>query len=65
MILANDRVNNEFYTCPTYNHLLSHDDDATVVVFHVDNMQGIGTPEDLKQWGKLELGESWLRIFRL
>ena len=53
MILVNDRVNNEFYTCPTYNHLLSHDDDATVVVFHVDNMQGIGTPDDLKQWQSL------------
>jgi hypothetical protein len=50
MILVNDRVNNEFYTCPTYNHLIGHDDDATVVVFHVDKMQGIGTPEDLLQY---------------
>ena len=50
MMLANDRVNNEFYTCPTYNHLIAHEDDATVVVFAVDKMQGIGTPEDLLQW---------------
>ena len=50
MIQADDRVNDEFYTCPTYNHLLGHNDDATVVVFAVDSMQGIGTPEDMKEY---------------
>ena len=45
MMTANDRVNNEFYTCPTYNHL-----DETVVTFAVNSMQGIGTPEDLEKY---------------
>lgn len=48
MMAANDRVNNEFYTCPTYNYLLKQG--CAVSTFTVDSMQGIGTPEDLQTW---------------
>ena len=48
MMAANDRVNNEFYTCPTYNYLLKQA--CAVTTFNVDVMQGIGTPEDLQQF---------------
>ena len=48
MMAADDRVNNEFYTCPTYNYLLKQG--CAVSTFTVDSMQGIGTPEDLQTW---------------
>lgn len=48
MIEADDRVNGEFYTCPTYNYLLKQG--CGVRTFEVNSMQGIGTPEDLELW---------------
>ncbi|MDB5251200.1 MAG: capsular polysaccharide biosynthesis protein putative nucleotidyltransferase [Flaviaesturariibacter sp.] len=47
MIINNDRVNNEFYTCPVYNYLVR--DGKRVGIFNVDTaaMHGIGTPADL------------------
>jgi len=47
MIIENDRVNNEFYTCPTYNYAIK--DGAKIGVYNIDfkQMHGIGTPEDL------------------
>ena len=47
MILANDRVNNEFYTCPVYNYMIRNG--ARIGVFEVpfNAMSGLGTPEDL------------------
>jgi dTDP-glucose pyrophosphorylase len=47
MIAANDRVNGEFYTCPTYNYISSG---KYIRAMEVEKMQGIGTPEDLKLW---------------
>ena len=47
MINYNDRVNKEFYTCPTYNYLL-RDKSKVVKNFLVDKMQGIGTDKDLE-----------------
>lgn len=46
MIAADDRVNGEFYTCPTYNYATG----KYIRAVEVDVMQGIGTPEDLEQW---------------
>jgi len=43
MIRENDRVNNEFYTCPAYNHTV----DRKIKAYEVTHMQGLGTPEDL------------------
>ena len=48
MIIENDRVNNEFYTCPVYNYLIA--DGYQIGIFNIeqDTMHGIGTPEDLE-----------------
>lgn len=51
MINYNDKVNNEFYTCPTYNYLL-RDKSKIVKPFLVDKMQGIGTADDLINFKK-------------
>ena len=48
MIEANDRINNEFYTCPVYNYTIK--EGANVCAFDVVSMQGIGTPEDLESY---------------
>lgn len=47
MIAANDRVNNEFYTCPIYNYMIRNG--AKIGVYEVPSsaMSGLGTPEDL------------------
>lgn len=47
MIVDNDRVNNEFYTCPAYNYMIK--DDAKVGIYNIpeENMHGLGTPDDL------------------
>ncbi len=48
MIVQNDRVNNEYYTCPVYNYLI--DKHAKIGVYDIDSdaMHGLGTPEDLE-----------------
>jgi NDP-sugar pyrophosphorylase family protein len=53
MIIENDRVNNEFYTCPVYNYLIRQG--KKVGIFNIDQsqMHGIGTPEDLNAYLKL------------
>ncbi len=50
MIAANDRVNNEFYTCPIYNYYLK--DGAKIGVFEVpaSSMFGLGIPDDLQAY---------------
>lgn len=47
MIIENDRVNNEFYTCPTYNYAIK--ENAKIGIYNIDSkkMHGLGTPEDL------------------
>ena len=47
MIVANERVNGEFYTCPTYNYLIN--DRKKIGIFEIpfESMHGIGTPDDL------------------
>jgi NDP-sugar pyrophosphorylase family protein len=47
MIIENDRVNNEFYTCPTYNYLIKEGQKIGIYDIEFDQMHGIGTPEDL------------------
>jgi dTDP-glucose pyrophosphorylase len=50
MIALNDRVNNEFYTCPSYNHAIRGG--VRIGVFEVPaaTMHGLGTPEDLDRY---------------
>ena len=47
MIIKNDRVDNEFYTCPTYNYAIR--DEAKIGIYNIkfEQMHGIGIPEDL------------------
>ena len=47
MIINNDRVNNEFYTCPVYNYTIRQGKKIGVYVIEQEGMHGIGTPEDL------------------
>jgi len=45
MINNNIRVNNEFYVCPVFNQAIA--DNKKIKIKPIDNMWGIGTPEDL------------------
>ena len=48
MIKKNIRVNNEFYVCPVYNEFLTKN--KKVKISNVDEMWGVGTPEDLQNF---------------
>ena len=48
MIEEDIRVNNEFYVCPVFNQAIK--DKKEIRTFNVDNMWGLGTPEDLKNY---------------
>jgi len=45
MIEKDVRVNNEFYVCPVFNEAIG--DGKQIRTFNVDQMWGLGTPEDL------------------
>ena len=48
MIINNDRVNNEFYSCPVYNYCIH--EGQKIIIYNIDQnaMHGLGTPEDLQ-----------------
>ena len=48
MIKENIRVGNEFYICPVYN--LAIRDGKKIAIKEVDEMWGLGTPEDLDEF---------------
>ena len=48
MIKKNIRVNNEFYVCPVFNEAIK--DKKKIVIEKVDEMHGLGTPEDLNNF---------------
>jgi len=50
MIINNDRVNNEFYTCPVYNYMLKNDTSIGYFNIEPNQMFGLGTPEDLNKY---------------
>jgi len=50
MIKKNIRVNDEFYVCPLYNELILDDDNVGIYPIDVEQMHGLGTPEDLNQF---------------
>lgn len=50
MIIHNDRVNNEFYTCPTYNYAIKSGKRIGIFMINAIQMHGIGTPADLKKY---------------
>ncbi len=47
MIVHNDRVNGEFYTCPAYNYAIKQGLKIGIYEVKEQAMHGIGTPEDL------------------
>lgn len=53
MIIENDRVNNEFYTCPTYNYAIKDGSKIGIYNIEFEQMHGIGTPEDLNSFLKI------------
>ena len=50
MIIENDRTNNEFYICPTYNYLIRSGKKIGIFNIKQSQMHGIGTPEDLQNY---------------
>lgn len=50
MIINNDRVNNEFYTCPVYNYAIQNNNKIGIYNIEVETMHGLGTPEDLEKY---------------
>ena len=52
MIIENDRVNNEFYSCPTYNYAIKDGSKIGIYNIEFERMHGIGTPEDLGLYSK-------------
>jgi HAD superfamily hydrolase (TIGR01509 family) len=48
MIKKNIRVNNEFYVCPVFNEAIK--DSKIIKIEKVDEMHGLGTPEDLSNF---------------
>jgi hypothetical protein len=57
MIMANDRVNNEFYVCPVYNYAIRSGARIGQYMIPADAMHGIGTPHDLEAFLKLRYPE--------
>ena len=52
MIKKNIRVNNEFYVCPVYNEAIL--DKKKIIIDQVDEMHGLGTPEDLNNFLRIK-----------
>lgn len=48
MMLAQDRVNDEYYTCPSYNYMIRGGKRVGIYGVLPNAMHGIGTPEDLQ-----------------
>ena len=48
MFVRRDRVNNEYYTCPTYNYAIRQGKKIGLFNIDMQEMHGIGTPEDLQ-----------------
>lgn len=50
MIARNDRVNNEFYTCPVYNYMIAAGLRIGTYEIPPSAMHGLGIPDDLKKY---------------
>jgi dTDP-glucose pyrophosphorylase len=50
MIIENDRVNGEFYTCPVYNYTIRHKGRIGIYNINFNQMHGLGTPDDLNKY---------------
>jgi dTDP-glucose pyrophosphorylase len=52
MIIENDRVRNEFYTCPVYNYVIQEKAKIGIYNINFKEMHGLGTPDDLNAYLK-------------
>ena len=50
MIIRNQRTNNEFYVCPTYNFAILKKYKIGIYEIPQNHMHGLGTPEDLNTY---------------
>jgi len=50
MVVANERVNGEFYTCPVYNYMIAAGMKIGVYEIQREQMHGLGTPDDLQAY---------------
>lgn len=50
MIRKDCRYNGEFYVCPVYNELIINKKDIFIDNINIDQMHGLGTPEDLNMF---------------
>jgi len=50
MIARNERVNNEFYTCPVYNYVIEAGGRIGVHEVRFEDMHGLGIPSDLLKY---------------
>lgn len=50
MIISMDKVNNEYYTCPTYNYLIKKGLKIGILEIDQSDMFGLGTPQDLNKF---------------
>jgi UDP-N-acetylglucosamine diphosphorylase / glucose-1-phosphate thymidylyltransferase / UDP-N-acetylgalactosamine diphosphorylase / glucosamine-1-phosphate N-acetyltransferase / galactosamine-1-phosphate N-acetyltransferase len=50
MFIERDHVNNEYYTCPTYNYAINIGKKIGIYNIAVEAMHGIGTPDDLDRY---------------
>jgi len=53
MIIENERVNEEFYTCPVYNYSIRNKGLIGIYNIEFNQMHGLGTPEDLNKYLKI------------
>jgi hypothetical protein len=56
MVSKNIRVNNEFYVCPVFNEAIQ--ENKKIGIFQVDEMWGLGTPEDLENFLKNKINKN-------
>lgn len=56
MIARNERVNNEFYTAPTYNYAIKNGAKIGCFLMKFEQMHGIGIPDDLQRYIRLIKG---------
>jgi hypothetical protein len=56
MIQKNIRVNNEFYVCPVFNQAI--EDNKKISISMVNEMHGLGTPEDLNAFMQTKIFKS-------
>ena len=50
LIINNDRANNEFFQCPTYNYAIKRGKNIGSYLVDFERMHGTGTPEDFESY---------------